>query len=157
MFNLFLLYLSNKDKYGGHKITASEWLAPSLAFKQEDHLFSTVYDCLFSGLHLKQQRSPRARVSLVGSGTMLQAGRSRDQVLTRWIFFFNLPNPFSRTMALVDSASNRNEYQESSCGEKGGRRVGLTTSPPSVSRLSRQNVGTSTSHNPMGLRGLLQG
>jgi hypothetical protein len=26
-----------------------------------------------------------------------------------------------------------------------------------VSRLSRQNVGSSTSHNPMGLHGLLQG
>jgi hypothetical protein len=37
----------------------------------------------------------------------------------------------------VDSASNRNEYQESSCGVKGGRRVRLT-SPPSVSRLSRK-------------------
>jgi hypothetical protein len=37
------------------------------------------------------------------------------------------------------------------------RRVWLTTSPPSVSQLSRENVGTSTSHNPMGLHGLLQG
>jgi hypothetical protein len=33
----------------------------------------------------------------------------------------------------------------------------LTTSPPSVSRLSRQNVGASTSHDPMGLHGLLTG
>jgi hypothetical protein len=41
-------------------------------------------------------------------------------------------------------------------GVKGGRRVLLTTLPPSVSRFSRQNVGTSTSHNPMGLHGLLQ-
>jgi hypothetical protein len=40
---------------------------------------------------------------------------------------------------------------------KGGRRVGLTTLPPSVSRLSRQNVGALTSHNPMGFHGLLQG
>jgi hypothetical protein len=31
------------------------------------------------------------------------------------------------------------------------------TSPPSVSRLSRENVGASTSHNPVGLHGLLQG
>jgi hypothetical protein len=40
---------------------------------------------------------------------------------------------------------------------KGGRRVGLTTLPLSVSRLSRQNVGASTSHNRMGLHGQLQG
>jgi hypothetical protein len=37
------------------------------------------------------------------------------------------------------------------------RRVqGLTTLPSSVSRLSRP-VGSLTSHNPMGLQGLLQG
>jgi hypothetical protein len=33
----------------------------------------------------------------------------------------------------------------------------LTTLPPSVSRLSRENVGASTSHNTMDLHGLLQG
>jgi hypothetical protein len=31
---------------------------------------------------------------------MLQAGKSRDRVPMRWILFFNLPNPSSRTMAL---------------------------------------------------------
>jgi hypothetical protein len=41
-------------------------------------------------------------------------------------------------------------------GGKCGRRVGLTTPPPSMSRLSRENVGASTSHNPMSLHGLLR-
>jgi hypothetical protein len=39
---------------------------------------------------------------------------------------------------------------------KGGRRVRLTL-PPSVSRLCRENPGTSTSHNPMVFDDLLQG
>jgi hypothetical protein len=38
----------------------------------------------------------------------------------------------------VDSVPNRNEYQDSPCRVKGGRRLGLTASPPSVSRFSRQ-------------------
>ena len=44
----------------------------------------------------------------------------------------------------VDSASNRNEYQEYFLGGKGGRCVGLTTLPFSC------NLGNVTSWNPLG-------
>jgi hypothetical protein len=62
--------------------------------------------------------------------------------------FFNLPNPSSRTMALgltqlLAEMSTRNLPG------------GLKTLPPSLSRLSKENVGASTSHNPLGLHGLL--
>jgi hypothetical protein len=88
--------------------------------------------------------------------TRLYTIRSFDSRWSHWIFrliYSSQPHHGPE----VNSASNRNEYQESSWGVKGGRYVRLTTSPPSVSRLSRENVGASTSHNPMGLHGLLQG
>jgi hypothetical protein len=42
---------------------------------------------------------PPGKGSVVGWDTILQAGRSRVRVPMRWIFF-NLPNPFIRTMTL---------------------------------------------------------
>jgi hypothetical protein len=65
---------------------------------------------------------------------MLQFGRSWVQILMRSLdFSIDLILP-----AGVDSASNRNESQESSCGVKDGWRMRLTTSLPSLSRLYRK-------------------
>jgi hypothetical protein len=57
--------------------------------------------------------------------------------------------PWSR-LSLLTKMSTRNLL-----GGKSGRRVGLTTLPPSVSRIS-ENVGASTSHNPKGLHVLYE-
>jgi hypothetical protein len=72
---------------------------------------------------------------------MLQAGSSRVGDPMRWIFSVYL----ILTAALgpvVHSTSNRNEYQKHKkkyfLGVKCCRCVGLTTLPPSVSRLCRQ-------------------
>jgi hypothetical protein len=56
-----------------------------------------------------------ARGSVVDYGTMLQAGRSWGRVQMRWIFLIDLIVPAAYGPG-VDSASNRNEYQEYSRG-----------------------------------------
>jgi hypothetical protein len=78
-------------------------------------------------------------VSVVSWGTMLRAGRSRVSVPLEPMNVFNLPNPSNSTMALeltqpVTEIRTRKHFW----GVERGRRVRLTTSSQSVSRLSRQ-------------------
>jgi hypothetical protein len=52
------------------------------------------------------------RLTVVGGGTMKQAGRSRIRFALRSVHFLNLLNPSGPIMALGLTASNRNEYQK---------------------------------------------
>jgi hypothetical protein len=75
------------------------------------------------------------RRSLVCGGTMQQVGWSPAR------FPISLDSSINLSLKQhcgpgFGSASNRNDYQESSLGIKGGRRVRLTTSQSFVSRLS---------------------
>jgi hypothetical protein len=93
-----------------------------------------------------------ARGSVVGWGTMLQAGRSLVQVLDDVDFSIYLILPaalwpwgrLSLQQKLVPGIFLR---------VKSGRRVGLATLPAPMSQMS-ENVGASTSRNPKGLHSL---
>jgi hypothetical protein len=80
---------------------------------------------------------------------MLQPGRWPVRVPDE-VDFFNLPNPFSRT---IDLGLTQPLVSGIFLGVKSGWRVGLTTLLPSMSRMS-ENVGASTSRNPKGLHSL---
>jgi hypothetical protein len=85
-------------------------------------------------------------------GTMLQTRRSPIRVQDE-VDFFNLPNPSSPLWPWVRLSFWHKWIPGIFLGVKSGRRVRLTNSPPSVSRIS-ENVGASTSCNPKDLHGL---
>jgi hypothetical protein len=84
------------------------------------------------------ERTGGARGSVVGWGTMLQAGRSRIQFPIRSLILFNWPNPSSCTVALGSTQLLTEMNTRNLPGGKCGRGVRLTTLTPSVSRLSRK-------------------
>jgi hypothetical protein len=88
---------------------------------------------------------------------MLQAGKSRVRFLLRPLDFLNLPNLSSRTMALGSTQPLTEMSTKNISGRKGRPARKADNFTPSVSRLSRENVGLWTCHNPRGLHGLLQG
>jgi hypothetical protein len=77
--------------------------------------------------------------SIVGWGTILQAGRPRVRFPTRSMNSFSWPNPFSRTMDLgVSQPLTEINTKKIFLVVKSGRRVRLTTLPPSVSQFPRK-------------------
>jgi hypothetical protein len=88
---------------------------------------------------------------------MPQAERSRVRVPDVVDFFQFISSFQPHYVPGIDSACNRNEYQESSWGVKDGRCIRLKTLAPSVSRFSRYNVGASVFHSHADFHGLLQG
>jgi hypothetical protein len=85
---------------------------------------------------LRSDSAEGACGSIVGWGTMLQARRSWVQFPMRSSDFFNLPNPFSRTVALGSTQPLTEMSTINFPGVKGSWCIRLTTSPPSMSRLS---------------------
>jgi hypothetical protein len=92
------------------------------------------------------------RISVDGWGAMLQAARRRFESLRGNYFFqFTVRNPSSRSVALGLTQPLTNEYRKL----KRGRCVGWQPNRHLwVDCL--ENVGSSRSHSPIGLHGLLQ-
>jgi hypothetical protein len=78
------------------------------------------------------------RLRVVGWGSLLQTERSRVRFSMKSLVFQSANSLQPHWGSGIGTVSNRNECQESALGVKDSRRVRLTTSPPSVSRLSRQ-------------------
>jgi hypothetical protein len=107
---------------------------------------------LYNHIRVWYRRLLGSRGSVVGWNTMLQAGRSSVRVPDEVDFLIYVILPVARWP--WGRLSLKQKWVPGIfLGVKSGRRVGLTTLPPSVSRMS-ENVGASTPRNPKGLHGL---
>jgi hypothetical protein len=92
-----------------------------------------------------------ASINAVGWGTMLQVGTSPVKVPDE-VNFFNLPNPSSRTMA----PGSTQPLTEMSIRNLPGGKMRPARRADNLAAICEPNIA-STSHNPVGLHGLLQG
>jgi hypothetical protein len=127
---LFIPNVCKKIQESVMSVASYNWSAKYLLLWSYTKIFPHVWvttdgvwigEWIYWPLTQTTQNYKQLRGSVDGWDTMLQAGRSWVRIPMRWIFF-NLPNPSSRSIAVGSSASNRNEYQESSLGARGGRR-----------------------------------
>jgi hypothetical protein len=93
-----------------------------------------------------------ARGSVVSWGTMLQARRLQVRFPMRLLDFFNLPNPSSRIMAL----GSTQPLTEMSIRNLPGGKGRSAHKAGNLTAICEPLVGASTSHNSMGLHGLLR-
>jgi hypothetical protein len=146
-FSLQLISFSFVNRVSLTKLQREEW-GKQILFKRVLYLF-TLLSGLFNLLQIQHNVFlplvlSGARGSVVDWGTMLCYSISVEV-----IGFSNWPNPSSRTMALR-STQQQKWLPWIFLGVKGGRRVMLITSLPSVIRLSRKcmNLDVSQSYGP---------
>jgi hypothetical protein len=149
--SLFVTMLTNLNDIVAYNSADSPLLPRFVSGNDTDHFYSSDHFWSFGNV------VPSYNIRrTVGWDTMLQAGRPWVRFPDESITFFSWPNPFRRTMSLGSTQPLTEMSIWNLPGNKGGRRVRLTTSPCLLWVDCLENVVATTSHNPMGLHGLLQ-